>query len=161
MPPTLRAVSARVATGADVAALSAFRAYYGGGSWFERAALKVLRRARAGLDTGSLSAEQQVLLFESEDELVAVAVLDKWEPDVGLVCLVAVHRDYRGATTPGAKLSATVLATSLEELAAAGHTRAVAEVASAHDKSKALLASLGFRFESMLDSSYELHAVSL
>jgi hypothetical protein len=100
-------------------------------------------------------------MFETQTDLVAVALLDSDSASTGHVGLIAVHRDFHGATLDGWKLSGVVLATALEELASAGYQRATAMVAVPHAKSKSLLARLGFVFESMIDRDYELHAVTL
>lgn len=136
--------------------------HHGAGTWYQRDALRVLKRAQRWLVEGSLDAGDGILLFEADGDLLATAVVGSWEPGVGVVALVALHRDYHGAITPEGKFSRVVLATALEALRDAGHDRAVAEVAAPHGKSKALLVAMNFTFVSYIDdSAYELHGVDL
>lgn len=160
-PPDIGALTARAATAADAEALRAFRAFHPPGLWFERDAMKVLNTARRLLTEGELAEHQQVLMFESEDKLVALALLEQEEDSLatGHVALIAVHRGWHGSRVDGAKLSEVVLSTALEHLERAGFIRATAYVARVHGRSKTLLERLDFKYESLIDGSYELHAV--
>lgn len=162
--PTVEPPTVRLANAGDVQRLRAFRCVHGAGTWYERHAADVVRRAALWLDQGRLEATDAVLLFEVGEDLVGVAVITEESGATAHVAAVATERTLRGArlgSESGPRLSATVLATALEEASTRGYSRATAIVARPHRRSQRLLEQAGFSFESRFDDSYDLHSVEL
>jgi hypothetical protein len=148
----------------DVAALRSFRAYVGAGRWYEREALKVVRRGAKLLEQGHLADRERIQMFEIDDDLVAVGVFGPESDITAHVGFVGLRRGVHGARIDrddGPRLSDSVLESCFEEASSLGFRRATVQVARDNEPGRALATRVGFRVLSRFDADYDLWAVDL
>lgn len=163
-PPRARPAGSLGLGEEDLDSLRDFRCYRGQGSWFEREAGKVLRRAIGQYRNGRLDDKARIILFERDGELQAVTVLAAESEVTAHLAFVGIDADLHGAridSPTGHRLSDAVVETSLEYAVDLGFRRATAQVAREHSKSLALLRRIGFGQVSRFDQDYDLYAVDL
>jgi RimJ/RimL family protein N-acetyltransferase len=163
-PPRFRPAGSLDLIQEDLERLQDFRSYLGEGSWFEREAAKVLRRAIALYRDNRLRERDRILLFERDDELYGVTVLADEAPATVHLAFVGIDADLHGAhidSPTGPRLSDSMVEATLDYAADLGFRRATAQVARQHKKSLALLERVGFRPLSRFDQDYDFYAVNL
>jgi L-amino acid N-acyltransferase YncA len=162
-PPDVRA--AGIWEGVDdVAKLRSFRCFAAPGSWYEREALKVLRRATQRLADGNLSDRDRILLCEREDALYGVSVLAAESEKTAHLGFLGLRADLHGAridSLDGERVTDAFLASCLEVARGLGVQRVTAIVARDHERSRAMLARTGFTVVSRFDRDYDLQALSV
>lgn len=90
-PPTVR-----LAQPEDAAAIRSFRC--GHRPWYVQDATKVIRKAASVLGTPAAARETKVLLFEADDRLIAVSIVQQaHEPHTADLVVLAIHEDVQGA----------------------------------------------------------------
>lgn len=163
-PPKFRRAGSLGLLDEDLVALRAFRPYVGAGSWYEREASRVVRRAAGLLSQGELRERDGILMFEWDDELLAVTVFSEESSRTAHLGFVGLKAEVHGARiddVAGPRLSDAVLDATLDEIASLGYDRVTAQVARDHARSRALVARAGFTAVSRYDSDYDLVAVAV
>jgi L-amino acid N-acyltransferase YncA len=148
----------------DGIALRSFRCFAGAGVWYEREAVKVLRRAIRLFDSGDLRDRDRILLCEREDALYAVGVFSAESKQTAHLGFVGLRHDLHGARIDepdGPRVSDAFLESCLDEARGLEFQRVTAIVAREHQRSRALLDRAGFTALYRFDQDYDLWAVSL
>lgn len=156
-------IQARRANATDVPALRRFRCDRGG--WFARDVQRLVRGRVASAVASGDSAD--VLLFERENELVAVAALeiDPHDPTTCDLHVVAIANDHQGSyvQTPAGRqpLVKVLLDTALALARDLGATRARTIVARDNARSIRMLVREGFARVEAFDRDYDEYAARL
>jgi RimJ/RimL family protein N-acetyltransferase len=163
-PPRVRPAGSLDLFHEDLAALRSFRCHAGAGAWYERQAEKALKQAISVLASRALGQRDRVLLFEQDGQLMAVAVFSEESRATAHIGFIGLERDLHGAridSDDGDRLSDAVLDSTLDAIRDLGFTRATAQVACAHTRSRAMLERIGFQRLSRFNHDYDIHAIDL
>jgi hypothetical protein len=156
-PPTVR-----LAGPDDADAIRAFRC--GHRPWYVQDAVKVIRRAASVLGTpAAIIHRTRILLFEEEDRLIAVSVVQAHDSQTADLVVLAVHEDVQGGwlrQEPFRPLCVAVLEETVRLATRESYERIVAIATEQNTKSVRLVTRAGFARVTQLDGDYTLyHAV--
>jgi L-amino acid N-acyltransferase YncA len=129
-------------------------------------AAKVIRRAARVLGTGAATTRQtKILLFETDDRLIAISVVQQaHEPQTADLVVLAVHHEIQGAwleEQPPRPLCVAVLEETARLAAHDGYKRILAMAAEQNQKSVRLITRAGFSLVTRLDGDYTLYQATL
>jgi ribosomal protein S18 acetylase RimI-like enzyme len=134
------------------------------GGWFARDVQRLIRRRVA---TAVAADEAEVLVFEFEDEIVAVAVFEL-DPDATSICdlhAIAIANDHQGSRTQTGSgelpLVKVVLDTCMKYAADLGAEAVRAIVARDNTRSIRMLLLEGFMRADRFDKDYDEYVVSI
>ena len=157
-PPTVR-----LAQPEDAAAIRSFRC--GHRPWYVQDATKVIRKAASVLGTPAAARETKVLLFEADDRLIAVSIVQQaHEPHTADLVVLAIHEDVQGAwldEKPPRPLCVATLEETAHLAARDGYERILAIAAEQNEKSVRLITRAGFSPVTRLDGDYTLYQAAL
>ena len=153
----------RLAGGDDAEAIRAFRC--GHRPWYVQDAVKVIRRAASVLGTpAAIIHRTKVLLFEEDDRLIAVSVVQAHDSQTADLVVLAVHEDVQGGwlrQEPSRPLCVAVLEETVRFAAREGYERIVGIAAEQNTKSVRLITGAGFTRVTQLDGDYALYRAVL
>jgi RimJ/RimL family protein N-acetyltransferase len=129
-------------------------------------AAKVIRRAASVLGTpAAIIHRTRVLLFEDEDRVIAVSVVQQaHEPHTVDLVVLALHEDVQGGwlrRKPSRPLCVAVLEETVRFAAREDYQRIVAIAAEQNTKSVRLITRAGFARVTQLDGDYVLYQATL
>jgi hypothetical protein len=156
-PPTVRIA------GPDAEAIRSFRC--GHRPWYVQDAAKVIRRAASVLGTpAAIIHRTRVLLFEEEDRLIAVSVVQAHDSLTADLVVLAVYEDVQGGwlrQEPSRPLCVAVLEETVRFAAREGYERIIAIAAEQNTQSVRLITGAGFTRVTQLDGDYILYRTVL
>ncbi|MGH2834158.1 MAG: hypothetical protein ACRDK2_15410 [Solirubrobacteraceae bacterium] len=148
----------------DAKAIRAFRC--GQRPWYVTDAAKVVRRSASVLGTSASAVNRtRVLLFEIENKVMAISVLQQaHNPQTADLVVLAVHQDVQGAwleEDPPRPLCVAALEETAHFAAGEGYERILAMAAEQNTKSVRLITRAGFVRVTGLNGDYVLYQISL